>query len=85
VLKLGVIVLVVLILLLGLPLGMPMPGTTMCPDCDGLGAWSVVCIALLGSVVLLVQRRATRFLVDGSRRPIFVSAEVRERPPRISS
>jgi hypothetical protein len=34
VLKVAVFVLVVLLVLLGLPLGMPMAGTSMCPDDD---------------------------------------------------
>jgi hypothetical protein len=44
-----------------------------------------MCAALLASVVLLVQRRASRILVDRARQPIFVSADVLERPPRLSS
>lgn len=85
VLKVAVIVLVVLIVLLGLPLGMPMPGTSMCPDCGALGGWSVMCIALLVSLVLLVQRRATPLLAVRLSRPILVSADVLERPPRLAS
>jgi len=34
VLKVAVFVLAVLLVLLGLPLGMPMAGTSMCPDDD---------------------------------------------------
>ena len=83
VLKVAVIVLVVLVLLLGLPLGLPMSGTSMCPDC-GLGTWSLVCIALLGSVLLLVQRRATGILTGRTRRPLLVTVDALERPPRSS-
>lgn len=79
------IVLVVLIVLLGLPLGMPMSGASMCPDCSAVGAWSAMCIALLASVVILMQRRATRLFLHSSRRPILVSAEVLEPPPRLFS
>lgn len=79
------IVLVVLIVLLGLPLGTPMSGTAMCPDCTALGSWSAMCIALLASVVLLVQPRATRILVARSRRSILLLADALERPPRLSS
>jgi hypothetical protein len=85
VLKVAVIVLLVLIVLLGLPLGMPMAGTSMCPDCDALGTWSVVCIALLVSVVLFVQRRMTRIFVDRPGRAVLVPVDVLERPPRHSS
>ena len=85
-LKVAVIVLlVVLVVLLGIPLGMPMSGASMCPECTPAGAWGAMCVALLASVVLLVQGRASRVLVDRSRRPIFVSADVLERPPRFSS
>lgn len=80
-LKVAVIVLVVLVLLLGLPLGMPMPGTSMCPDCD-LGTWSLMCIVLLGSIVLLIQRRAPGVLVARDRRPLLATVDVPERPPR---
>lgn len=83
VLRIAVVVLVVLVLLLGLPLGLPMSGSSMCPDCD-LGTWSVMCIALLGSIVLLVQRRATGILADRARRPLVVTVDVPERPPRSS-
>jgi uncharacterized membrane protein YozB (DUF420 family) len=85
VLKVAVIVLVVLMVVLGLPLGMPMSGTSMCPDCSAVGTWSAMCIALIASVVLLMQRRATRLLLDRSRRPLLVSADVLEPPPRLSS
>jgi hypothetical protein len=86
VLKVAVIVLlVVLVVLLGIPLGMPMSGASMCPECSLAGTWGAMCVALLASVVLLVQRRASRILVDRSRRPILVWADVLERPPRFSS
>jgi len=68
VLKVTVIVLlVVLVVLLGIPLGMPMSGGSMCPECSLAGTWGAMCVALLASVVLLVQRRASRILVDRSR------------------
>lgn len=82
--KVAVIVLVVLLLLLGLPLGMPMSGTSMCPDCSSLGAWGLMCIVLLGSLVLLMQRRPTGILADRVRRPLLVTADALERPPRSS-
>jgi len=86
VLKVAVIVLlVVLVVLLGIPLGMPMSGASMCPECSPAGTWGAMCVALLASIVLLVQRRASRILVDRSRRPIPVSADVLERPPRFAS
>ena len=87
VLKVAVIVLlVVLVVLVGIPLGMPMSGASMCPECSPTGTWGAMCVALLASVVLLVQgRRASRIIVDRSRRPILVSADVLERPPRLSS
>jgi hypothetical protein len=86
VLKVAVIVLlVVLVVLLGIPLGMPMSGASMCPECGPAGTSVALCAALLASVVLLLQRRATRILVDASRRPIMVAADVLERPPRLSS
>lgn len=84
VLKAAVIVLVLLILLLGLPLGMPMSGTSMCPDCSNLGAWGLMCIVLLGSIVLLMQGRAAGILADRARRPLLVPADALERPPRSS-
>jgi hypothetical protein len=86
VLKVVVIVLlVVLVALLGIPLGMPMSGASMCPECSLAGTWGAMCVALLASVVLLVQRGASRILVDRSRRPSLVSVDVLERPPRFSS
>jgi hypothetical protein len=86
VLKVTVIVLlVVLVVLLGIPLGMPMSGGSMCPECSLAGTWGPMCVALVASVVLLVQRRASRILVDRSRQPNLVSADVLERPPRLSS
>lgn len=85
-LKVAVIaLLVVLVVLLGIPLGMPMSGASMCPECSPAGMSGAMCVALLASIVLLVQRRASRILVDRSRRPILVSADVLERPPRFSS
>ena len=85
-LKVAVIVLlVVLVVLLGIPLGMPMSGTSMCPECSPAGTWGAMCVALLASVVLLVQRRSSRILVDNFRGPVLVSADVLERPPRLSS
>jgi hypothetical protein len=86
VLKLAVIVLlVVLVVLLGIPLVMPMSGASMCPECSPAGTWGAMCVALLASIVFLVQRRASRVILDRSRRPILVSADVLERPPRLSS
>jgi uncharacterized membrane protein len=85
VLKVAVIVLlVVLVVLLGIPLGMPMSGTSMCPECSPAGTWGAICVALLASVVLLVQRHASRIFVDRSRRPLLMSADVLEPPPRLS-
>jgi len=85
VLRVAVIVLlVVLVLLLGIPLAMPMSGASMCAECTPAGTWGAMCVALLASVVLLVQRRATHILVDRSRRPVLVWADVLERPPRLS-
>jgi len=85
VLKVAVIVLlVVLVVLLGIPLGMPMSGSSMCPECGPAGTWGAMCVALLASVVLLVQRRASRILLDRSSRPILVWSDVLERPPRFS-
>ena len=80
-----IVLLVVLVVLLGIPLGMPMPGASMCPECSPAATWGAMCVALLASVVLLVQRRASRVLVVRSGRPILVSADVLERPPRLSS
>jgi hypothetical protein len=86
VLKVAVIVLlVVLVVLLGIPLGMPMSGASMCPECTPAGTWGAMCVALLAPVVLLMQRRASRILVDRSLRPILVWADVLERPPHFSS
>jgi hypothetical protein len=85
VLKIAVIVLlVVLIVLLGFPLGMPMSGASRCPECGPARTWGAMCVALLASVLLLVLSRASRLLVDSSRRPILVWADVPERPPRLS-
>jgi len=84
VLKVAIIVLVILVLLLGLPLGMPMSGTSMCPSCGDLGTWSLMCIALLGSIVLLVRRRVTGILGDRALGPLLVTADPLERPPRSS-
>ena len=85
-LKVAVIVLlVVLVVLLGIPFGMPMSGASMCPECGPAATWGAMCVALLASVVLLVQRRGWRILVDRSSRAILVSADVLERPPRLSS
>jgi hypothetical protein len=85
VLKVAVIVLlVVLVVLIGIPLGMPMSGASMCPECSPAGTWGAMCVALLASVVLLVQRRIAHPR-GYSRRPILVSADVLERPPRLSS
>ncbi|MGH2529232.1 MAG: hypothetical protein ACRDH0_07875 [Actinomycetota bacterium] len=84
-LKVAVIVLlVVLVVLLGIPLGMPMSGASMCPECSPAGTWGGMYLALLAPVVLLLQRRASRILVDRSRRPSLLSADVLERPPRFS-
>ncbi|HYV01059.1 MAG TPA: hypothetical protein VEM93_01775 [Actinomycetota bacterium] len=80
-----IVLLVMLVVLLGIPLGMPMSGASMCPECGPAATWGAMCVALLGSIVLLVQRRASRILVDRSRRPILVWADVLERPPRLSS
>jgi hypothetical protein len=86
VLKVAVIVLlVVLVVLLGVPLGMQMPGASMCPECGPAATWGAMCAALLASVVLLVQRRASGILVDRARQPLLVSTDVLERPPRLSS
>jgi len=86
VLKVAVIVLmVVLVVLLGIPLGMPMSGASMCQECGPGATWGAMCVALLASVVLLVQRRASRILVDRARQPILVWADVLKRPPRFSS
>jgi hypothetical protein len=84
VLKVGIIVLVLLVLLLGLPLGMLMPGTAMCPDCGILGSWGAVCIALLGSLVLLVHRRAGRLLAAPAHGHLLLLADRIDRPPRAS-
>ena len=85
-LKVAVIVLlVILVVLLGIPLGIPMSGASMCPECGPAATWGAMCVALLASVVLLVQRRAFHILVDRSRGPILVAADVLERPPRLSS
>lgn len=83
-LKVGIVVLVLLVLLLGLPLGMPMAGTAICPDCGTLGSWGVVCVALLGSVVLLVRRRTGRMLADPARGHLLLLADRLDRPPRAS-
>jgi len=80
-----IVLLVMLVVLLGIPLGMPMSGASMCPECGPAATWGAMCVALLGSIVLLVQRRASRILGDRSRRPILVWADVLERPPRLSS
>ena len=80
-----IVLLVVLVVLLGIPLGMPMSGASMCPECTPAGAWGAICVALLASVVLLAQLRASRIFVNRSRRPVLVSADVLERPPRLSS
>ena len=86
VLKVAVIVvLVMLVVLLGIPLGIPMSGSSMCPECGPAGTWVAFCAALLATLVLFLQRRATHIPVDASRRPILVSADVLERPPRLSS
>lgn len=78
------IVLVALIVLLGLPLGMPMAGTAMCPDC-ALGSWSAICIALIASIILLVPWPRTRRLEDRSGQPLLVAVDVLEPPPRLPS
>lgn len=80
-----IVLLVVLVVLLGIPLGMSMSGASMCPECTPAGAWSGMCVALLASAVLLAQLRASRVLVDRSRRPVLAWADVLERPPRPSS
>lgn len=82
-LKVALIVVVVLVLLLGLPLGVPMSGGSMCPDCD-LGTWSVICIALIASIVFLLPLRARGVLSDHARKPLLVTVDAFERPPRPS-
>jgi hypothetical protein len=79
-----IVLLVVLVALLGIPLVMPMSGASMCPECSLAGTWGAMCVALLASVVLLVQRRASRIIADRTHRPIAVFADVPERPPRLS-
>lgn len=78
-----IVLLVVLVVLLGMPLGMPISGASMCRECSPAGTWGAMCVALLASVVVLAPGRASRILVDRSRRPILVSADVLERPPRL--
>jgi hypothetical protein len=83
VLKITVIVLlVVLVVLLGIPLGMPMSGASMCPECGPAATWGATCAALLGSIVLLVPRRAMGVLTVRARRPLLVANGPLERPPR---
>lgn len=84
VLKVGIVVLVVLIVLLGLPLGIPMSGFSMCPECSAIGTWGLMCIALVGSIVLLLQRRLGGTLLDRLLRPLPVMVPAIERPPRTS-
>jgi hypothetical protein len=86
VLKVAVIVvLVLLVVLLGIPLGMPMAGASICPECTPAGASGAMCVALLASVVVLAPRRTAHILVDRSRRPMLMFADVLERPPRFAS
>jgi hypothetical protein len=80
-----IVLLVLLVVLLGIPLGMPMSGASMCPECGPAAASGAMCAALLASVVLLVQRRASRIFVDRYRQPILITTDVLERPPRFSS
>lgn len=82
--KIAVIVLVVLLLLLGLPLGMPMSGASMCPECSAIGGWALMCVALIGAMVLATPRRTGGALIDRLRAPLPVEVDAIERPPRAS-
>jgi hypothetical protein len=84
VLKVAVILLVVLLVLVGLPLGMPMSGSAMCPECTSPTGCSALCLALLGPALVLAQRRTTRLVLRRLRRPTFAWADQVERPPRLS-
>lgn len=83
-LKVAAIVLVVLVLLLGLPLGVPMPGSAMCPDCNHSMTCGVACAAVLASMVLLVSFGSVGVILARSRRPLLLLVPVLDRPPRSS-
>lgn len=80
--KVAVIVLIVLLVVLGIPLGMPMPGGATCPECTPVGGWAGMCLIVLASAVLTLQRYTRRLRLDGVVRPNGVWGEVLEPPPQ---
>ena len=84
VLKVAAIVLVVLVLLLGLPLGVPMSGSAMCPDCNHSITCGVTCAAVLASMFLVVGFGSVGVVLVRSRRPLLLVVPVLDRPPRSS-
>lgn len=80
---LGIVVLVLLILLIGLPLGMAMGS---CPECDTLGAHSLVgaCLALLAMLLVLAFPAGSSIIWGRSVGARLVALAAFERPPRSS-
>ena len=83
-LKVAAIVLIVLVLLLGLPLGVPVSGSTLCPDCNHTMTCGVSCAAVLTSMLLLVVFGSVGVVLSRSRRPLLLMVPVLDRPPRSS-
>jgi len=80
---LGIAVLILLIVLLGLPLGMAMGS---CPECDALGAHSLVgaCLALLAVLLVLALPAGSSVISGRSTRARLIAVAALERPPRSS-
>ncbi len=84
---LGIILLVVLIVVLGLPVAVGMGGMgsmSRCPDCATAGGFSLfgICLAVIGTMMLLSLGALGGVVAARSRRFAFVSSGALERPPR---
>ena len=87
---LGIVLLVVLIVVLGLPLALGMGGMGSmgrCPECQTAGGSSLfgICLAILGTMMLLSLGALGGVVAARSRRLAFVSSGALERPPRFLS
>ena len=83
----GIIVLVVLIVILGLPLAMGMGGmvsTGQCPECQTTGGYAALglCLAILGTILLLTLGALGEAVVMRLRRFTLATSGGIERPPR---
>lgn len=86
----GIVALVVLIVVLGLPLAIGMGGMGSmgrCPDCQIAGGSSVftMCLAILGTLMLLALSALGGVVMARLPRFAFVSSGAIERPPRFPS